>query len=107
MEGRSSVFPISSQELFAVLDDASEKTFLCAGTAVSLQKFVFDGEAAKVGMEMRNLIACASFLLEQKLVRAHSYTLSLFNILVCLHLLALEWLLGRSKHGWPTKTPKH
>lgn len=62
------MFPISSQELFSVLDDASEKTFMCAGTALSLQKFVFDGEVGKIAMEMRNLVAFTSFLLEQKLV---------------------------------------
>ncbi|XP_042491552.1 uncharacterized protein LOC122071282 isoform X2 [Macadamia integrifolia] len=70
VQGRPSRFPISSQELFSILDDASEKTFLCAGTALSLQKFVFDGEAAKIGLEMKNLVACTSFLVEQKLVIA-------------------------------------
>ncbi|XP_021730062.1 uncharacterized protein LOC110697036 isoform X2 [Chenopodium quinoa] len=68
--GRPSRFPISSQELFSILDDASEKTFLYAGTATSLQKYVFDGEAGKIGLEMRNLVACTSFLVEQKVVKA-------------------------------------
>lgn len=68
VQAKPSRFPMSSKELFNVLDDASEKTFLCAGTAVSLQKFVFDGEAGKIAMEMKNLVACVSFLLEQKLV---------------------------------------
>ncbi|XP_021765091.1 uncharacterized protein LOC110729635 [Chenopodium quinoa] len=70
VQGRPSRFPISSQELFSILDDASEKTFLCAGTATSLQKYVFDGEAGKIGLEMRNLVACTSFLVEQKVVKA-------------------------------------
>lgn len=70
VQAKPSRFPISSKELFDILDDASEKTFLCAGTAVSLQKFVFDGEAGKIAMEMKNLVACTSFLLEQKLVKA-------------------------------------
>ncbi|CAO2838808.1 unnamed protein product [Amaranthus hypochondriacus] len=70
VQGRPSSFPISSQELFAILDGASEETFLCAGTAESLQKYVFDGEAGKIGLEMRNLVACTSFLVEQKLVKA-------------------------------------
>ncbi|XP_052201262.1 uncharacterized protein LOC127807449 [Diospyros lotus] len=61
-------FPMSSQELFGILDDASEKTFLCAGTAESMKKYVFDGEAGKIGLEMKNLVACTSFLVEQKLV---------------------------------------
>ncbi|KAF5207715.1 C2h2-like zinc finger protein [Thalictrum thalictroides] len=70
VQARSSRFPISSQELFNILDDASEKTFLCAGTALSLQKFVFDGEAGKIGLEMKNIVACTCFLVEQKLVNA-------------------------------------
>ncbi|WOK94873.1 hypothetical protein Cni_G03578 [Canna indica] len=62
--------PISSTEFFGVLDNASEKTFLCTGTAVSIQKFVFSGEVAKIALEMKNLISCVSFMLEQKLVKA-------------------------------------
>jgi hypothetical protein len=53
--------------LFDILDDSSEKTFLC-GTAVSMQRHVFDGEAGKIGLELKNLVACTSFLLEQQLV---------------------------------------
>ncbi|MQL78762.1 hypothetical protein Taro_011205 [Colocasia esculenta] len=70
VQGRPSRFPISSQEVFSILDDASEKTFLCAGTASSLQRFVFDGEVGKTAMEMKNLVACTSFLLERKLIKA-------------------------------------
>ncbi|XP_047322216.1 uncharacterized protein LOC124926095 [Impatiens glandulifera] len=70
IQARSSQFPITSKELFSILDDASERTFLCAGTAGSMQKYVFDGEAGKIGLEMKNLIACASFLLEKKLVKS-------------------------------------
>lgn len=70
IQARPPRFPISSQEFFNILDDASEKTFLCAGTAVALQKFVFDGEAGKIGLEMKNLVACTSFLVEQKLIKA-------------------------------------
>ncbi|KAI7731956.1 hypothetical protein M8C21_008968 [Ambrosia artemisiifolia] len=70
IQGRPSMLQVSSQELFSVLDDASERTFLCAGTAESLKKYVFDGEAGKIGLEMKNLIACTSFLVEQKLVKA-------------------------------------
>lgn len=68
VQARPPRFPISSQEFFSILDDASEKTFLCAGTALSVQKFVFDGDAGKIGLEMKNLVACTSFLVEQKLV---------------------------------------
>ncbi|XP_068639210.1 uncharacterized protein [Aristolochia californica] len=70
IQAKPSRLPISSQELFSILDDASEKTFMCAGTALSLQKFVFDGEAGKIALEMKNLIACTCFLVEQKLVKA-------------------------------------
>lgn len=70
IQARPSRLPISSQELFGILDDASERTFLCAGTAESVQRYVFDGEAGKIGLEMKNLVACTSFLIEQKLVRA-------------------------------------
>jgi len=53
--------------LFGLLDDASEKTCLC-GTAESVKRFVFDGNVGKIGLEPKNLVACTSFLLEQKLV---------------------------------------
>lgn len=36
-----------------------------------MQKFVFDSEAGKIALEMRNLIACTSFLVEQNLVIVH------------------------------------
>jgi len=67
VQSKPSCFPISSQELFSILDDASENTCLC-GTAESMQRYVFDGEAGKIGLEPKNLVACTSFLLEQKLV---------------------------------------
>ncbi|XVF53579.1 hypothetical protein PTKIN_Ptkin05aG0109700 [Pterospermum kingtungense] len=69
VQGRPSRFPISSEELFSILDDASERTFLC-GAAVSMQKYIFDGEAGKTGLETKNLVACSCFLVEQKLVKA-------------------------------------
>ncbi|XP_022724349.1 uncharacterized protein LOC111281037 isoform X2 [Durio zibethinus] len=69
VQARPSRFPVSSQELFSILDDASERTFLF-GVAVSIQKYIFDGEAGKIGLETKNLVACTSFLVEQKLVKA-------------------------------------
>ncbi|XP_061999928.1 uncharacterized protein LOC133717261 isoform X1 [Rosa rugosa] len=73
VQARPSRFPIPSQELFGILDDASEKTFL-SGTATSMQRYIFDGDAGKVGLETKNLVACTSFLVEQKLVKAwHAY----------------------------------
>ncbi|KOM55111.1 hypothetical protein LR48_Vigan10g100300 [Vigna angularis] len=69
LQAKSSSFPISSQVLFNILDEASEKTFLC-GTAESVQRYVFVGDAGNNGLELRNIIAFTSFLLEQKLVKA-------------------------------------
>ncbi|KAK8981578.1 hypothetical protein V6N11_027988 [Hibiscus sabdariffa] len=69
VHARPSIFPISSQELFSILDDASERTFLC-GAAMSMQKYIFDGEAGKIGLETKNSVAFTSFLVEQKLVNA-------------------------------------
>ncbi|XP_062193629.1 uncharacterized protein LOC133897074 [Phragmites australis] len=63
---------VLSNELFSVLDEASENTFLCTNTAACIQKFLFDGEADKVAAELKNVVACASYMLEQKLVEAWS-----------------------------------
>ncbi|KAK1267650.1 Signal peptide peptidase-like 4 [Acorus gramineus] len=70
IQTRLSRSTISSSELFSTLDDASEKTFLGAGAATSFQKFMFDGEAGKIALEAKNLVACTSFLVEQNLVEA-------------------------------------
>ncbi|KAL0403154.1 UNVERIFIED_CONTAM: hypothetical protein Sradi_1956200 [Sesamum radiatum] len=70
VQAKPSRLPISSQELFSILHDASETTFLCGGTSESLKKYVFDGEADKNSMELKNLVASTSFLFEQKLVKA-------------------------------------
>ncbi|KAK6155682.1 hypothetical protein DH2020_009930 [Rehmannia glutinosa] len=70
IQAKPSRLPISSQELFSLLDDASERTFLCAGTAESVQKYVFDGETAKNCLELKNLVASTSFVFEQQLVKA-------------------------------------
>ncbi|KAG0480615.1 hypothetical protein HPP92_011473 [Vanilla planifolia] len=69
IQASPSVFPVTSHELFSVLDDASENTLLCAGTALSVQKYVFDGEAVKSALEIQNLVAFTSFL-EKELVKA-------------------------------------
>ncbi|KAE8733911.1 putative receptor protein kinase [Hibiscus syriacus] len=69
VQARPSIFPISSRELFSILDDASERTFLC-GAAMPMQKYIFDGEAGKIGLETKNLVSFTSFLVEQKLVKA-------------------------------------
>lgn len=88
VQSKPSSFPISSQELFSILDDASEKTYLW-GTAESMQRYVFDGEAGKIGLEPKNVVACTSFLLEQILVivshnfKICSHNSPPFHILIC------------------------
>lgn len=62
--------PVSSDELFSLLDEASEKTFLCTNTAACIQKFLFDGEVEKIATELKNVVSCASYMLEQKLLEA-------------------------------------
>ncbi|KAK4798997.1 hypothetical protein SAY86_024362 [Trapa natans] len=44
-------------------------TFL-SGLAFSMQKYIFEGEAAKVALEAKNLVAFTSFFLEQLLIKA-------------------------------------
>ncbi|KAL0763206.1 hypothetical protein Bca101_079357 [Brassica carinata] len=56
-------------KLFSILDEASEKTFLC-NEAAPMQKYIFDGEIGKNMLEAKNVVACTSFLLEQKLIKA-------------------------------------
>ena len=58
---------MSSGQPFSFLDEASGKTFLC-GTTVLIQKYIFDGGAGKIGLETKNIVACTSFVVEQKLV---------------------------------------
>ncbi|XP_055829909.1 uncharacterized protein LOC129899114 isoform X2 [Solanum dulcamara] len=70
IQAKPSRLPVTSEELFSILDDASERTFLCVGTAESVEKYVFDGEADKICFDSKNLVACTSFLFEQKLVKA-------------------------------------
>ncbi|XP_042403375.1 uncharacterized protein LOC121992843 isoform X2 [Zingiber officinale] len=70
VEGSSFRFPLSSQDLFNLLDDASERTFLHAGNALFMQKYIFNGDAEKISIEAKNLVAFASFMLEQKLVKS-------------------------------------
>ncbi|CAN7081708.1 unnamed protein product [Brassica oleracea var. botrytis] len=69
IQARTPRFSISSQKLFGILDEASEKTFLC-NEAAPMQKYIFDGEIGKNMLEAKNVVACTSFLLEQKLIKA-------------------------------------
>ncbi|KAL3653535.1 hypothetical protein CASFOL_003216 [Castilleja foliolosa] len=69
IQANHSRLPISSRELFSILDEASERTFFCGGTAESVLKHVFDCETDKNCLELNNIIACASFVFEQQLVK--------------------------------------
>ncbi|KAF8040574.1 hypothetical protein BT93_B2720 [Corymbia citriodora subsp. variegata] len=69
VQPRSLRFPLPSQELFAILDDASEKTFL-SGPTLLMQRYIFDKEVGKICLEPKNLVASMCFMLEQKLVEA-------------------------------------
>ena len=69
MQSKPSRFPLSSDELFTILDDASEKNTFYGVTSSSMQRHVFESEHGKVGFEAKNLVASLGFLVELKLVR--------------------------------------
>ncbi|KAI4383121.1 hypothetical protein MLD38_008997 [Melastoma candidum] len=69
VQARPTRFPLSSQELFDILDNASERTFL-SGPTTMMQKYIFEKDAGKILLETKNLVAFTSFFLEQKLVDA-------------------------------------
>ncbi|CAK9880512.1 unnamed protein product [Sphagnum jensenii] len=70
VENNRGVFPLASEQLLNVLDEASEKTFLCGEPPLAVQKYVYQGDAGKIQREEKNLIASLSFILEQTLVKA-------------------------------------
>ncbi|KAI5056484.1 hypothetical protein GOP47_0028302 [Adiantum capillus-veneris] len=61
--------PITSSELFKILDGSSEKTFPSFGLN-AMQRYVFEGGAGKVGLEAKNLVSSLGFLVELNLVKA-------------------------------------
>lgn len=73
VQTKPSRFPLPAADLFTILDDASKKTFLCAGTTSSVQKFVFGAETKKVILEFRNLVTSMGFLVELRLVSLDWY----------------------------------
>lgn len=70
VQNKSSKVPVNSAELFATLDDASEKNLLYGVTSSSMHRCIFDSEPARVGLETKNLVAALGFLVEYRLVRA-------------------------------------
>ncbi|KAH0662050.1 hypothetical protein KY284_026981 [Solanum tuberosum] len=98
IQAKPSRLPVTAEELFSILDDASERTFLCVGTAESVEKYVFDGEADKIGFDSKNLVACTSFLFEQKLVKACADEKNA-EALRCQRLLFEEEEAAKKKHA--------
>lgn len=70
VQNKPSIFPLQSEELFNLLQDASEKNLLCGVTSTSMQRCIFDSEPGRVGLEMKNLVAALGFLIELRLVKA-------------------------------------
>jgi hypothetical protein len=101
VQGKPGCLPVTSKELFNILDDASEHTFMSAGNATLVQKFLFDGDAEKIIIEMKNLVACMSYLLELKLVNQTSYLSNCSNSIRGYWLqLTLKLKINfRSEHG--------
>jgi hypothetical protein len=69
VRNKSSRLSITSLELFKILDESSEKTFPSFGLS-SMYRYVFEGDAGKVGLELKNLVASLGFLVEYSLVSA-------------------------------------
>lgn len=70
VQNKNSKVPIKSGELFAILEDASEKNMLCGVTSSSMHRCIFDNDPGRVGLEIKNLAASLGFLVEYRLVRA-------------------------------------
>eukprot|EP00250_Pteridium_aquilinum_P021818 c25235_g1_i1 orf=658-3729(-) len=69
VQKRSSRLLSTSSELFKILDGSSEKTFPSFGLN-AMQRYIFEGEAGKVGVEAKNLVSSLGFLVEHNLVKA-------------------------------------
>ncbi|MCO5550552.1 hypothetical protein L7F22_004039 [Adiantum nelumboides] len=70
VQNKSTKAPLKSGELFAILEDASEKNMLCGVTSSTMHRCIFDNNPGRVGLETKNLAASLGFLIEYKLVRA-------------------------------------
>lgn len=69
VQNKSSRLLLASQDLLNLLDESSEKTFLSFACG-SMHRYMFEGEAGKVGLESKNLVASLGLLVEQNLVKA-------------------------------------
>ncbi|KAH8952914.1 hypothetical protein BDL97_09G109300 [Sphagnum fallax] len=70
VDNRGGVFPLPSEHLLNILDEASEKTFLCGEPPLATQNYGYQADAGKNQYEEKNLIASLSFIVEQTLVKA-------------------------------------
>jgi len=57
LDKRERDFLLSSEKILSILDEASERTFLCS-----------QGEVNKTGLQERNLVASLGYIVEQTLV---------------------------------------
>ena len=57
LDNKNTAFPLSSEQILSILDEANEKTFLCS-----------QGDVSKIGLEEKNLVASLGFIVEQTLV---------------------------------------
>jgi hypothetical protein len=76
------VFPLPSEHLLNILDEASEKTFLCGEPPLATQNYGYQADAGKNQCEEKNLIASLSFIVEQTLVSSSTLNM-MYNCLSC------------------------
>eukprot|EP00250_Pteridium_aquilinum_P014472 c22014_g1_i1 orf=726-3524(-) len=70
VQSKSSRYPLNSEDLFTILEDASERNMLHGVTSSSMQRCIFGSEPGRVGLETRNLVSSLGFLVELRLVKA-------------------------------------
>jgi hypothetical protein len=82
LDNRGGVFPLPSEHLLNILDEASEKTFLCGEPPLATQNYGYQADAGKNQCEEKNLIASLSFIVEQTLVSSSTLNM-MYDCLSC------------------------
>jgi hypothetical protein len=82
VDNRGGVFPLPSEHLLNILDEASEKTFLCGEPPLATQNYGYQADAGKNQYEEKNLIASLSFIVEQTLVSSSTLNM-MYDCLSC------------------------
>jgi hypothetical protein len=82
VDNRGGVFPLPSEHLLNILDEASEKTFLCGEPPLATQNYGYQADAGKNHCEEKNLIASLSFIVEQMLVSSSTLNV-MYDCLSC------------------------